>query len=81
MVAIGVASVGALFTALLLAVAIYVVAFFAADDELYGSAWLIVGSLVIFSVISGAATVYLGRRGLRDLRAVGRRRGAGRGSS
>lgn len=73
MVAVALAAVGALFTLLLLAVAIYAVAFFAADDELYGSAWLAVGWLAILSVTSGLPTVYLGRRGLRDLRAAGRR--------
>jgi hypothetical protein len=72
MVAVALAAVGALFALLLFAVAMYAVAFFAADDELYGSAWLTVGWLAILSVISGVATVYLGRRGLRDFRAAGR---------
>jgi cell division protein FtsX len=68
LVAVALAAVGALFTLLLLAAASYALAFFAADHELYGSAWLIVGWLAVLGVTSGVAAAYLGRRGLRNLR-------------
>lgn len=73
MVAVAVAAAGALFTLLLFAVAVYAAAVFAADDELHGSALLTVGWLAVLGAVSGAATAYLGRRGLRDLRAAGHR--------
>jgi hypothetical protein len=67
-VAVAVAAVAALCTLLLFAAASYALAVFAADHELSGSAWLVVGWLAVLGVISGVAAAYLGRRGVRDLR-------------
>lgn len=61
---------GAGFTLLLLAVAIWWAAAFAADDELHGSAWITVGGLATYALASAAATWFIGRRGMRELRRV-----------
>ncbi|MGN9912354.1 hypothetical protein ACTMTJ_32945 [Phytohabitans sp. LJ34] len=63
------AAVGAVVTLLILATAGYTVALFAADDEL-GSlgGWAPALSLAAFGGLSGVATVYIGRRGMRELR-------------
>jgi RsiW-degrading membrane proteinase PrsW (M82 family) len=67
-VAIAVTIVCACVTLLVVASAVYTAVFFAADHELDGSAWVVVAWLAILGAISGLATAYLGRRGVRDLR-------------
>jgi hypothetical protein len=57
--------VGVCFTLLAFAVAIWFAASFAAEGELYGSAWVAVAGLAMEAVVSGMATVYIGRRGVR----------------
>ncbi|GAA4469180.1 hypothetical protein [Phytohabitans houttuyneae] len=61
---------GACLTALLLAAATWWTASFAADGELRGSAWAAVAGLVMYALISGLATWYIGRRGVQELRRV-----------
>jgi hypothetical protein len=51
---------GVCFTLLAFAVAIWFVASFAAEGELYGSAWVAVAGLAVDAVVSGMATVYIG---------------------
>jgi hypothetical protein len=61
---------GACFTLVVLTVAVWFTASFAADDELYGSAWATLAALTVYALISGVATVYIARRGVRELRRV-----------
>lgn len=68
LVAMAMTAVGAGFTLLLLAAAVCVAAFFAAEDELTWSTWSIVAWIAVFAMISGWATAYLGRRVRRELR-------------
>ncbi|MGW0432271.1 hypothetical protein ACWDV4_06960 [Micromonospora sp. NPDC003197] len=70
-VAIAVTILCAIVTLLVAAVTVYSAVLFAADHELTGSAWLVVLFLALLSVISGVATTYLGRRGVRQLRPHG----------
>lgn len=67
-VAMAVTGVSAVVTLLILASAVYVAAFFAAGFELGGFAWLSVAFLTLLGGVCGVATVYLGRRGLQELR-------------
>lgn len=60
--------VGACFTLLVFAAAIWFTASFAGQGELYGSAWAAVAGLTMYAVVSGMATVYIGRRGVREFR-------------
>jgi membrane associated rhomboid family serine protease len=68
LLAIAVTAIGVGFTLLLLATAVSVAAFFAAEDELTWSTWSIVAWIAVFGMISGWATAYLGRRVRRELR-------------
>jgi hypothetical protein len=77
-VAIAVAIVCACVTLLVVASAVYTAVFFAADHELNRPAsWVAVGGLAALGAISGLATAYLGRRGVRDLRRVASAAGPG----
>lgn len=67
-VAVVVTVVCACVTLLVAATTVYTTVFFATDHELSGSAWLAVAFLVALTAISGLATSYLGRRGIRELR-------------
>lgn len=68
LVAMAMTAAGVGFTLLLLAAAVYVAAFFAAEDELTWSTLTIVAWIAVFAMISGWATAYLGRRVRRELR-------------
>jgi hypothetical protein len=68
--AVAVTILCAIVTLLILAAAVAMVVIFAADHELTGTTWLPIVVLAMFGVISGLATAYLGRRAMRELRAV-----------
>jgi len=69
--AIVLAGVGTVITLMILAGAVLLAVMLAVDNELdNGTAWTMVLALALYGAISAAATVYIGRRGLRVLRST-----------